>query len=753
MKAIARRRARGLSVTRAILEVVRPARQGWAKRHWSAYRRDGLEALIDARLPREPKVTRACTEAVQAARLANPKLTIAETLKILQSLKVRLLPSVSTLRNIFRRVDSRRQYTERKGRFSSTQAVDLPYAGGELILAAEVETGVVSALTNEVVKIGTEVLVSSQGQVPEPDAGHRDAHGHFTADYNHERKRKPDEQIASYLRSAAEKAEGQVLSGLRFTHEQSGTIDCKVRMLVIEPMVNGSKGWNGLRAEHISGVEPFTGIAYMPSTLSKFTSALARCDAGPRLLEVLSERSHEVAQERWGEEGAMAALYIDNHAKGVWSSLFTKSGKVSHLNRVMPCITTTYVHSGAGTPLLVLVQSGAAPLAPRLLEIVEQVEADLDDEISRAVVVDAEGSTFDILQAFQKQKRVIVTPLKPSRMSGLELRYAPGSYFRPYRERGELRIARAVLFHKSTGRSLEIDALIVRRAHRKTDTILLTTAVELGMTGRDAADLYYQRWPLQENAFKEGGAVGLAEHRGNCGSIVSNVALVTKIERLEKQVTTAKETLARFDDEKAAKERARHNHNSAARELVDDRRRILDLSINQHVSCESFVQELRSHKDMHERAHTNEQTLRQAEAVDAKNEKRRPAVMAKTKRATEEINKLEPKKTIRKLDVALDSVLTAMKLAAGFLISFVLREYLSSMPMTTATFLTRLLSIRGRRELRPGDEYIVFYENPRDPEVNSVLREACAHLNKRDLHRDGRRLRYDIEAPPLARPP
>jgi hypothetical protein len=41
----------------------------------------------------------------------------------------------------------------------------------------------------------------------------------------------------------------------------------------------------------------------------------------------------------------MAALYIDNHAKEVWSSLFTQSGKVAHLNRVMPCITTTYARA------------------------------------------------------------------------------------------------------------------------------------------------------------------------------------------------------------------------------------------------------------------------------------------------------------------------------------------------------------------------------------------------------------------------
>src|SRR5262249_45284420 len=230
---------------------------------------------------------------------------------------------------------------------------------------------------------------------------------------------------------------------------------------------------------------------YMPSTLAKFTSGLARCEAGPRLLQVLGEQAYHVAQERWGEAGSMAAFYVDNHGKEVWSSLFTRSGKVTHLNRVMPCITTTYIHSGAGTPLVAVVQSGSAPLAPRLVDLVRQEEQLLDDGIRRAVVIDTEGSTFEVLDTFTGEKRVIVTPLKPSRISALDLSYSPGSYFRPYRDGDELRIARAVLHHKTTGRSIEIDALIVRREHRESNTILLTNGVQLGMSGRDLADLYY----------------------------------------------------------------------------------------------------------------------------------------------------------------------------------------------------------------------------------------------------------------------
>ena len=121
-------------------------------------------------------------------------------------------------------------------------------------------------------------------------------------------------------------------------------------------------------------------------------------------------------------------------------------------------------------------------------------------------------------------------------------------------------------------------------------------------------------------------------------------------------------------------------------------------------------------------------------------------------KATERSTKLEPRRTIRKLDVALDTVLTATKLTAALLITFVVREYLAAMPMTPQTFASRLFGVRGRRETRPDEERVIFYENRRDPAVNAAIADACKRLNKRRLVRDGRKLSYAIEPPPKLRP-
>jgi len=85
----------------------------------------------------------------------------------------------------------------------------------------------------------------------------------------------------------------------------------------------------------------------------------------------------------------------------------------------------------------------------------------LETDVRRAVVIDAEGCTFDLLESFANAKRVLITPLKPSRVPTLELTYTRGSYYRPYREHDELRIAQATLVHKSSGRSLTVGALLV----------------------------------------------------------------------------------------------------------------------------------------------------------------------------------------------------------------------------------------------------------------------------------------------------
>jgi hypothetical protein len=113
------------------------------------------------------------------------------------------------------------------------------------------------------------------------------------------------------------------------------------------------------------------------------------------------------------------------------------------------------------------------------------------------------------------------------------------------------------------------------------------------------------------------------------------------------------------------------------------------------------------------------------------------------------MRKLAGMHEIRQVDVALDSVLTATKLTGAQLITFALREYLPERRMTPQTFVARMLPMQGRKEGSKDTERIVFYENPRDPEMTEALRGACKRLRERKLNRDNRRLIYEMASPPL----
>jgi hypothetical protein len=749
--------ARGSSLNAAIAKVLPKSRRSWALRNIPAYREQGFEALIDARTPREPAVSVACRQVVQAAREANPRLAPKAALELLRKRDISPLPSESTIKREFLRVHERRKYARKKAArgHAPVTTIELPLAGGELLAAAEIETGGIAALTTAVVQIAEQAIAASVGQTPAKDVAGRSARGQFTVRYNRARRRKRGEEVASYLRTAQEKAEDRVPSWPRFVQERPETIDAKLRMLVLGWMVVGSKGWDALRAPDVVGLESLAGFVYMPSTLAKFVSALAISGADQPMIDAVGRRWHEVAQEYWQEPGAMAALYIDNQAKEVWSSLFTQSGKVAHLNRVMPCITTTYAHTGAGTPLVLSVQSGSAPLAPRLVELVDQAEAVFETDVRRAVVIDAEGCTFDLLESFAKAKRVLITPLKPSRMRSLKLTYSRGSYYRPYREHDELRTARATLVHKTSGRSLDIGALLVRRDHRDADTVLLTTGLALDMEGHELADLYFRRWPVQENAFKEAEALGGSEHRGNCARIVANVAVVSELERLELRASRDTKSLHALVEAadalaQAAVEQTRAQQRAEAA-LATRRKRLDDLIALNKTAGKTFTKIALDHQRalVHVEACTKAATKTRADLE--KNAAQRASIAKHASEIVARKKHLEPQRTIRQLDVTQDTILTATKLTAAQLIAFALREYLPKMPMTPQTFLQRVLSIRGRKEIHRDREMVVLYENSRDPLVTDALRAACDRINRRGLRRDGRRLHFVVEPPPARR--
>jgi len=65
----------GASKNEAIRRCLPKSKRSWAMHYLEQYQQEGLEALIDARTPREPQVSGECKLVLETAREANPALT------------------------------------------------------------------------------------------------------------------------------------------------------------------------------------------------------------------------------------------------------------------------------------------------------------------------------------------------------------------------------------------------------------------------------------------------------------------------------------------------------------------------------------------------------------------------------------------------------------------------------------------------------------------------------------------------------
>lgn len=222
-----------------------------------------------------------------------------------------------------------------------------------------------------------------------------------------------------------------------------------------------------------------------------------------------------------------------------------------------------------------------------------------------------------------------------------------------------------------------------------------------------------------------------------------------ELERMESRANRDAEALAQLtaDADQCARtaEKCDREHQRAQSALAIRRGRLDDLIAQSKTSGKMFAASALDHQRALVQAESCAKAAAKARAAAEKNNARRAKLETRRDELAARRARLEPQRTIRKLDVAQDAILTATKLTAVQLICFVLREYLGSLAMTPETFIQRVFTIHGRKELRMNEELIVFYENPRDSAINDALRDACRHINKRALQREGRTLRFAVE--------
>jgi hypothetical protein len=777
----------GKSQNAAIGATVDSAKRSATLRDLKAYRNHGFEGLIDRRTPREPKVSQQLQDALEVARMANPSLTTEQMEAILQA-KFQTELSSSTIKRTWRR--ARLERSPGRPRLSCQEADDtgtddaatddaatgdaatgdaatgdaatddarpvvepLQAAGMQLALgAAEAETGAIERLVDTV----KDVAASLPEPEPVSDAERalRDERGRLTAQYNQARRKRDDEPIGPAFRSAAQKAQDRALGRLSFRDQSRATLERKVLALICLPLVTPMSG----RIEDLRGprgqlLGELCGFEYQAETVRKVASEFVLAGLGPLLQQTQAETWHDVSIQRWETDYRASIVYVDKLIKPLWTKSFTKAAKVSSTGRVQPALTSTYINTGVGTPIHVETHSGSAPLAPRVLQMLQEAEERSEHPLGRLTVIDGECFSAGLLKSFKDAERDLIVPLPATLTKPERFRFGRGSGFRSYRDNDQLREGMITL-QDSKDRDVCVDAraVIIERRSTGAWTVLVTLAEPQEWSARELADAYFGRWPNQEGFFRRGNqALGLKQIHGYGKRVVANTVVLDKLDKTESRIDRARakqdeaiEDLECVEQELAT---ARGELRKVERYRAKREERV-DAALDQgRVHTKPFSDAVTELRD----AAGEERTLRErSERLEARRDKlgarvaKRGAQLDKWQRERDE---LQTRTEIVEADVAQDTLMTAMKLTLGMLVQFIVAEYFEHRSLAWETFLSRIATLPGRRETTADSITVYIYGNRRDIALMRDLERACRKVNERGLIKDGKRLRYAVEWP------
>jgi len=710
--------------------------------------------LVDHRAPMDHalKITDTVRGAIVALARTHPEASASRLCDLVHEtsgVKV----SHSRMREVLLELDlARPRGRPRCSKAAQEEAVEvtsLALAGGEMLAAVDEHLGAVEHLTRAMADV-LEHLPAPEGPVKDDRAG-RDAQGRFTKEYNLEEPRE-NEDLGQKFRTVDERRKVKDLREMRLANSSFTSLFQKNRLLTFLPLGVETARWSSLSSWQGEHMGPLVGHAYMPSTLDKHARELKLAGVAESLREAAANFWME--QEKSPDTGWLLA-YIDASIHPVWTHHFTRCTKVSSNGRVMPGVSTVWLNSGAGTPLIFREYSGNASVPQHVTELLEDLERGLGEGmVSRLVVLDRESHATWLFKELVDKKWDFIVPLRKNVTLG---KVEHGDWV-PYGETGDHACEGLLSLRDSRKGEAPLTVRVVgRRRHRTKKEAWYATMVKAeDLPAADLLDLYFARWPLQELVFRDGkGRVGLDVHHGYGKKKVSNVAVLTRrekllasLERLEKRIEELLEDGPRAKVESWAV--AEREFRAGLDELEADMSRLLEEGETPGSELAELYEGVRRLRRWVEEAREvrlrAEEELRRLNATRSGLEERRAS-------SQKELSELERRTTIYTVDTELDEIMTAFKLTFMNLCFRLMDDHLGKR-MELDTLIRSVLTLPGERRRTRTVEKVCIYRQERDLETMALVQRACESLTALELQRgpaEGqRRLVFEVVAHPGA---
>ena len=673
------------------------------------------ERQLDERMPPSAAIASGIEAAIRLLRDVEPSMSTSRARELLQK-QFGEAGDVgdSTLRRVWSEGGQSQPPGPRRGRERAVAAAREPvaevverYSGGAglaLLLAADAETDTMGRLASAIEAV-TERLEPT-GAIGRDEQGGRDSHGQFTGAYNGAwREAATPGEVDGRWRPDASKAAQRDLSTLRTVNARHETLTSKLFAMGATPLLTERRGFDGLAGPSGEWLAISGGVAYMPATLDKTLAELGLLNVGDALWDAHAAHWSQLTR-RWHQAGPawlQTVAYIDGTADPYWTRAYAQSGKVSRVGRVMPCLTRIALNSGAGVPLLVQTYAGAAPLKTALGPMLERLRVAVGPEaaVDRLTVVDSEAGKAGVLTALFEQHDVFfITVIKGAVLEGACLQ-ATGPWS-VYRDRDELCEATVHLHGKDAPEGgLTLRAVQMRRTggrHPQT-TVFATNASVEDLSTQDVVAIYLDRWPRQEQTFRDarnGG--GLNRSFGFGREAVEHIALTSKRAKAAARLERAKDRVQKAEAAVTRLTVALADAPAAARK-------------------EALA-------------------LAKQKAADARRTEALQSERADSLQSTPT--------TIIKRDVGRDAIMTCLKLSMTTLVEYVLQEYFGHLATDFRTYIEQLVALPVTIRTTPDRRLFQIHANLRQPDRMAQLDLALQEINRRNIHRDGQRLEFEL---------
>ena len=670
----------------------------WKKRY-AAY---GLDGLVEGRIPTKSPLSAQTAAELCTLRRADPQVGV-ERLVAYAAEQRQEATNATTVKKVLKGEGLARRPGPALG--SKRRAQVLVLGGMKLLEAALVATGLLQELVKGVQ--GCLESAPSNPEAGEVDTTDRDEYGRFMPSYN-ERYRKPEgAAIGPGFESVDKRREGLVVERLHADGASVGVLERKVLALLVSPLL-GTGRWEGLRCPRGELLGELCGYPYMPSTLDLFTRELKYLGVSSTLWEIYAHKA-EAQTRTWGDPRRSVVAYVDGTSKEVHTQLFSQATKVSQRNQVLPALEVVAVHSGVGVPLYQATYSGRAPLVTEVPKVLAALSPALGDSaVGRIVVIDAEGNSVAFLRGLEQDSpaRAWVTRLRPGLLLGK--RIFNRSNYCAYRKGDRIRTGLVELAIPGSDEKFRIRVIELQRRRKNTVTYLGASTLLSERTWKAAAvaDLYFDRWPMQEANFRAvNQAVGSKQVHGYGKQLVSNITVVNELGTLSERLQEQQEKLEQEEAGLAPKEQA-------LREMQILRRRSQRRhdTLRRHVTAQVAGGKRVNatlHKELKEQHQVATALREQTEKVDQKQRslnKAKAQYEQRRQRQQERVDRflqLQPRQQIFRHDVELDSLFGVLQVALVFLVSYLCKEFFDDARMAPVTFLERLATLPARRYLTP----------------------------------------------------